>query len=246
MAEHAVMCKFMGMWPAKRAYQWIRQHWKPRGDVKLHLGAKGFFTVMFTNLEDKDRIFDGGPYFMASTGLYMRPWKPNFVPEKESFTQVLLWIRLFSLPIDYWGLNALKKIGDQLGTFIKASKATLQKKYTSYARICVEMDVSGALNTFEILDVETDSEETQKTKVADKETRDKEEQTKKEEEEDKENNEIQMREQLEEPEEDTDMLTSDGGSEDIEMEEDLARAGLNLPIIVENLKNQGIETASEE
>lgn len=56
-----------------------------------------------------------------------------------------MWIRLFSLPVDYWGLNALKQIGDQLGTFIKASEATLQKKYTSYARICVEMDVSGAL-----------------------------------------------------------------------------------------------------
>jgi len=99
-------------------------------------------------------------------------------------------------------------------------------------------------NTFEILDLETDSEETQKTKVADKEPRDKEEKTMKEE--DKNNNEIQMREQPEEPEEDTDMLTSDGGSEDIELEEALAREGLNLPVIVENWKNQGIETASEE
>jgi len=102
MTEHAVICKFMGMWPTERALcQWIKQHWKPRGDVKLHLGAKGFFTVVFTNLEDKDRIFDGGPYFMASAGLYMRPWKANFAPEKESFTQVPVWIRLFSLPIDY-------------------------------------------------------------------------------------------------------------------------------------------------
>lgn len=83
MEEHAVICKFMGMWPTERALcQWIRKHWKPRGDVKLHLGAKGFFTVVFTNLEDKDMIFDGGSYFMDSAGLYMRPWRPNFVPEK--------------------------------------------------------------------------------------------------------------------------------------------------------------------
>ena len=40
---------------------WIKQQWKPKGDVRLHLGAKGFFTVVFSNLEDKDRIFDGGP-----------------------------------------------------------------------------------------------------------------------------------------------------------------------------------------
>lgn len=93
MADHAVICKFMGIWPSERTlYQWIRQQWKPRGDVKLHLGSKGFFTVVFSNLEDKDIIFYGGPYFLASAGLYMRPWKPNFVPEKESFTQVPVWI----------------------------------------------------------------------------------------------------------------------------------------------------------
>lgn len=42
------------------------------------------------------------------------------------------------------------------------------------------------------------------------------------------------------------MLTNDGGSEDMELEEALARAGLNLPVIVENWKKQGIETVSEE
>lgn len=147
MMEHAIICKFMGLWPTERALCiWIKQHWRPKGDVKLHLGAKGFFTVVFSNLEDKDRIFDGGPYFLSSAGLYMRPWKANFAPEKETFTRVPVWIRLFSLPIDYWGLAILKSIGDRLGTFIKASETTMQRKYTSCARICVEMDVSGALH----------------------------------------------------------------------------------------------------
>ena len=132
MTEQAIIYKFMGICPSERSLcHWIKMHWKPRGDVKLHLGAKGFFTVVFSNLEDKDRVFEGGPYFLASAGLYMRPWKPNFSLEKESFTQVPVWIRVFSLPIDYWGLNALKQIGDKLGTFIKASEATLQKRYTS-------------------------------------------------------------------------------------------------------------------
>jgi len=33
------------------------------------------------NIEDKDRVFEGGPYFYAATGLYMQPWMMNFVPE---------------------------------------------------------------------------------------------------------------------------------------------------------------------
>jgi len=37
------------------------------------MGSKGFFMVVFMNLEDRDRVFEGGPYFHASDGLYMRP-----------------------------------------------------------------------------------------------------------------------------------------------------------------------------
>lgn len=89
MAEHAMIYKFMGFWTTERALcLWIKQQWKPKVDVRLHLGAKGFFTVVFTNLDDKDRIFDGGPYFFASAGLYMKPWKPNFALEQETFKQV--------------------------------------------------------------------------------------------------------------------------------------------------------------
>ena len=41
---------------------------KPKGGINLHLGSKGFFTVVFTSLEDKDRVFEGGPYFYAAAG----------------------------------------------------------------------------------------------------------------------------------------------------------------------------------
>jgi hypothetical protein len=113
--------------------------------VDLHLGSKGFFTVVFMNLEDRDKVFEGGPYFHASVGLYMRPWKEIFSPEKETFKCVPVWIRLYSLPLDYWLPTTFEAIGNKLGKFVKASDATLKGKYTSFARICIEMDVSGAL-----------------------------------------------------------------------------------------------------
>jgi len=82
MSEYAIIYKFMGIWPKEKGLQaWIRNHLKPKGEIYLHLGSKGFFTVMFTSLEDKDRVFEGGPYFYASACLYMRPWVMNFVPE---------------------------------------------------------------------------------------------------------------------------------------------------------------------
>ena len=102
MKMHALMCKFMDLWPIeRRLHKWIKYQWKPSREVDLHLGSKGFFTTVFMNLEDRDKIFEGGPYFHASTRLYMQPWKENFSPRKETFKKVPVWLRLYSLPLDY-------------------------------------------------------------------------------------------------------------------------------------------------
>jgi hypothetical protein len=146
MKTHALICKFMGLWPTERTLRnWIKYQWKPSGEVELHLGSKGFFTTVFMNLEDRDKVFEGGAYFHASAGLYMRPWKENFSPEKETFKNVPVWLRLYSLPLDYWLSSTFEAIGNKLGKYVKTSEATLKGRYTSYARICIEMDVSGAL-----------------------------------------------------------------------------------------------------
>jgi hypothetical protein len=76
MKTHALIWKFVGLWSTERTLcNWIQYHWKPSGEVELHIGLKGFFTTVFMNLEDRDKVFEGGAYFHASTGLYMRPWK---------------------------------------------------------------------------------------------------------------------------------------------------------------------------
>eukprot|EP00253_Pinus_taeda_P010957 PITA_10957 len=113
----------------------------------------GFFTVVFTSLEDKDKVFERGPYFYVVAGLYMQTWMMNFVLNRETLTSVLVWIRLYSLPLDYWLPESLKTIGNKLGHFLKISEVTLKGRYTSFARICVEMDLSGAISEVIILDL---------------------------------------------------------------------------------------------
>lgn len=146
MSKHALICRFMGVRLNEKALcWWINQKWKPKGNYELQLGARNFFTVIFTHREDRDRTFEGGPYFYNSAGLYITYWKPNFVLEQEDFTKVPVWLRLYSLPVDYWNERILEAIGNKLGVFIKTSDLTSQGKYTVYARICVYMDVSGPL-----------------------------------------------------------------------------------------------------
>jgi hypothetical protein len=138
--------KFLGLWPSERdLIKWIQYWWKPKGHYDLQLGSKGFFTIIFHNLEDRNRIFDGGPYFYNSAGLFLRFWTEKFSPEKEDFAHAPVWIRLYSLPQEFWLEEVLAGIGNTIGIYVKSSEATKQRRYTSYARICVYLNIAKPL-----------------------------------------------------------------------------------------------------
>lgn len=93
MKDHALICKFIGFWPTERdLVKWIQLRWKPKGHIDLKLGAKGFFTVIFMNLEDKERIFEEGPYFMNNAGLFMRHWEERYNPNAEKLLAAPVWV----------------------------------------------------------------------------------------------------------------------------------------------------------
>lgn len=103
MKDHAVIAKFVGFWPMEKdLIWWINNHWKPKGGYELRLGVKGFFTVVFYSLEDKNQIFEGELYFYNSTGLYLTFWKESFNQDKEDLSIASVWLRLYSLPCELW------------------------------------------------------------------------------------------------------------------------------------------------
>jgi len=86
MRDHELIGKFLGFSPTEKALQgWITSKWKPKGQVTLQLGPKGFFTASFNCLEEKTHIFEGGPHFFNSSALYLRDWTERFNPDKEDF-----------------------------------------------------------------------------------------------------------------------------------------------------------------
>jgi len=94
MKDHALIGKFIGIWPIEKALtRWINVTWKPKGRVDLHLWFKGFFTMVFNNLKDRERVFEDGPYFYNSTRLYL----PYFNPDREDLVIALVWICIYSL-----------------------------------------------------------------------------------------------------------------------------------------------------
>lgn len=56
-----------------------------------------------------------------------------------------IWVRLFGLPMEFWDPDILEGIGNTIGTFVKVAESTKRGKYTSYARICVYMNIAEPL-----------------------------------------------------------------------------------------------------
>lgn len=72
MHDHALIGKFIGFWLTEKAlYGWINAKWKQKGQVTLQLGPKGFFDIIFTCLERKNRVMDGGHYFFNAPVLFL-------------------------------------------------------------------------------------------------------------------------------------------------------------------------------
>ena len=134
MKESALIGKFVGICPTEKTLVWwINTTWKPQGHYDLQLGAKGFFTIILFNEEDRMRILENGPYFYNSMGLFLRPWKERFNPDKENLTISPIRIRMYSLPTKYWKEEIMMDIGNTLGNFIKISEQNRQRKYILYS-----------------------------------------------------------------------------------------------------------------
>jgi len=66
-------------------------------------------------------------------------------PKKEDFSYASVWIHLYFLPWEFWLEEILVGIGNTLGIYVKSSEVMCQRRYTSYARICVFMNISKVL-----------------------------------------------------------------------------------------------------
>ena len=57
-------------------------------------------------------------------------------------TTVPVWVRLHNLPLHFWHEKVLSAIGNSLGKFLKTDEERINQGIFTYARICVEVDLS--------------------------------------------------------------------------------------------------------
>lgn len=106
---------------------------------------KGFFIVIFRVEEEREKALTEGPWFWGSAGLFVTPWFLEFDPNSMVVSRMPVWVRLHNLPIHFWHFKTLSAIGNTLGKMLKIDTERHLKGIFTFARICVEVDLSQGL-----------------------------------------------------------------------------------------------------
>lgn len=145
LCKCAVICRFNGFWPKSDAlHQWIYTTWT--SSCELYLCPKGYFIVRFNSEQERDNIINQGPWFWGNAGLFLTPWFPDFDANTMKVSTMPVWVRLHGLPLHFWHHKVLAAIGDSLGKFLKIDEDRVIKGIFTFARICVEVDLSQGIS----------------------------------------------------------------------------------------------------
>lgn len=142
--KQVIICHFNGFWPKPfDLFHWIFTHWAL--DCEIHLCSKGFFIVKFQTTEVRDLVIQEGPWFWASSGLFITPWFPEFDANTFIVSKIPVWVRLHNLPLHFWDQRILECIGNTIGRYIKMDTQRLEERIFTFARIYVEVNLNKGL-----------------------------------------------------------------------------------------------------
>lgn len=124
-------------------YKWIHSNWSK--DYEISLSAKGFIIVYFQNVEDYQKFQEEGHGFWGRVGCFVTLCASNFDPCHTTVSITLVWVRLLNFPMHFLSIPSMQVIGNSLGKYLKKDIERVEMDLATYARICVDLDISEGL-----------------------------------------------------------------------------------------------------
>ncbi|XP_019267285.1 PREDICTED: uncharacterized protein LOC109244618 [Nicotiana attenuata] len=112
---------------------------------QIYYHNEDYFIIRFSSIEERDQVLYSGPHTINNRPIIMKAWSEEFNLHDEVLKTIPLWVKLPNLPINWWSMTALSKIGSALGNPICADECTTGAVRISYARLLVEMDITKPL-----------------------------------------------------------------------------------------------------
>ena len=109
------------------------------------LAANSYIMVIFSNMEHRNRVFEGGPYFYNQVGLFIKPCIHVLIYLKRFLLEFLFGF-IYLAPQEFLREDILHKIASLLGKLVVVATQTLDKMMISFARICVKIGLNNLLS----------------------------------------------------------------------------------------------------
>ncbi|KAF6142477.1 hypothetical protein GIB67_039441 [Kingdonia uniflora] len=105
----------------------------------------GYYFLKFSNSGDKERAIEMGHlHHVASKVFFIREWRPFIEYEPKKTTNLPLWVMFHNVPNQCWSKEGLGQLASLMGKPLYTDKA-IERRSTSFARICIEVDVCDEL-----------------------------------------------------------------------------------------------------
>ncbi|GAA0162163.1 hypothetical protein LIER_18317 [Lithospermum erythrorhizon] len=131
---------FTGRFPSSKAVFDIKNSWGV--DCKVMPYSKAWTIFRFKSLEDREKVFEGGPYMAWGKTLMLKKVEDDTMFGDDLFLDIPMWVQFHNVPLCYWNPNGLGKITSKLGRPLYSDQVTSEYSKASYARILVEVDVT--------------------------------------------------------------------------------------------------------
>ena len=105
----------------------------------------GFYILKFESKSDYNKVLTGGPWTINGHYLTVQRWYGDFKADQSKALRLAVWLRIISLPAEYYDDQALFQIASALGRPLKLAGRTADVVRGSFARMCVEIDLKKPL-----------------------------------------------------------------------------------------------------
>lgn len=116
--------------------------WKNRGLSRVYYSSKGYFTLRFGTIAEKDAVLALNAVQIGDKTFYLKPWMEGSKFRRNVIAKVPCWIKLIDVPHSYWSRKGLTAIAETISPTLKFDEATSKFEPLKFSRVQIELSYS--------------------------------------------------------------------------------------------------------
>lgn len=104
-----------------------------------------YFYVKCENIEMLKMVIFKGPWTVSGMVFQLSHWEEMLQLAMAKLNKAAIWLQLHHLPLDFWDVETLESMIENIGHLLKIDELTLERRRAKYTRVCLEIDLSQPL-----------------------------------------------------------------------------------------------------